>query len=140
MLAGPTTGVIVPTLDANLVLRWLLDDIPSQTNAVDQLLSSGEQCYLPDVALIEAVFVLERSLGLTRDLVADYLGVLIAHGSIALDRRTWHQAADHYRAHPKLSIADCYLAAHTAAAGTTPLYTFDKKLATQLDGVELLPA
>ena len=44
---------------------------------------------------------------------------------------------DEYLAHPKLSVTDIYLTALAHSTGATPLYTFDKKLAAQLNGAEL---
>ena len=42
----------MPSLDANCLLRWLLDDIPEQTVQVTALVNSGESVYVADVALI----------------------------------------------------------------------------------------
>lgn len=128
----------MPCLDANLLLRWLLDDVPKQSAAVDRLLNSGESCRLPDVALIEVAFVLDRTMRFSRELVADYLDAVLALGSVQIDRRVWRAAVGDYRTHPKLSIADCYLAAVATVTGDGPLYTFDAKLAKQLPGAELL--
>jgi len=43
-----------------------------------------------------------------------------------------------YSSHPKLSIVDCYLAVLAQKTGTTPLLTFDEKLAKQLPDTKLL--
>jgi len=128
----------MPSLDANLILRWLLDDVPDQSAAVDRLLTSGASCRLPDVAVIEVAFVLERTMRLSRELVADYVDAILAVGSVVIDRALWQRAVSSYRSHPKLSIADCYLAAQAAVTGDVPLYTYDLKLARQLPEAELL--
>ena len=128
----------MPSLDANLILRWLLDDVPDQSAAVDRLLTSGGSCRLPDVAVIEVAFVLERTMRLSRELVADYVDAILAVGSVVIDRALWQRAVSSYRSHPKLSIADCYLAAQAAVTGDVPLHTFDLKLARQLPEAELL--
>jgi hypothetical protein len=38
----------MPGLDADCVLRWLLDDIPEQTARVEVLLRDGRQFEVPD--------------------------------------------------------------------------------------------
>jgi len=128
----------VPSLDANVLLRWLLNDVPDQSTAVDRLLAGGESLYVADVALIEVAFVLEGSMRLSRELIGDYLTALLALGQLTIDRITWSQTIEDYRSHPKLSLADAYLAANAEVVGATPLLTFDKKLAQQLDGALLL--
>lgn len=128
----------MPSLDANVVLRWLLDDVPEQTRAVEDLLASGSLFRLSDVALVEVAFVLERSIGLSRSRVADNLEAVLALGAIEIAVPVWRTAVRHYRTHPKLSIADCFLAAAAASTDDAPLLTFDAKLARQVPGVELI--
>ena len=43
-----------------------------------------------------------------------------------------------YSKHPKLSFVDCYLEVLARRTNNAPLLTFDKKLANQLSGVQLL--
>ena len=43
-----------------------------------------------------------------------------------------------YTGHPKLSFADCYLEVLARRTNTAPLLTFDRKLANQLSGAQLL--
>lgn len=133
-----TMSSAVPSLDANLVLKWLLDDVPEQAAAVERLLTGGTQCRLADVAMVEVGFVLERVIQLSRGLVADNLTAVLAVAAITIDRTLWHRTIDQYRSHPKLSLADCYLATKSGTTGDTPLYTFDRKLANQLGEAELL--
>lgn len=128
----------MPSLDANLLLRWLLDDVPEQSTAVGELLDSGVPCHVADVALIEVAFVLERVMHIPRELVGDSLSAILSHGSIRTDRPVWTASVADYLEHPKLSIADCFLAEKASATGHAPLYTFDRKLAQQLHSAELL--
>ncbi|MGC4173766.1 PIN domain-containing protein [Demequina sp.] len=134
------TSAAVPSLDASVLLRWLLNDVPDQSAAVERLLNGGDPLYVADVALTEVGFVLERSLGLSRGLVADCLTAVLALGQVVIDRTIWGQAIDAYRSHAKLSLADAYLASNAITNDAAPLLTFDKKLAQQLDGTQLLEA
>ncbi|MBR3366155.1 hypothetical protein IKG48_03510 [Candidatus Saccharibacteria bacterium] len=43
-----------------------------------------------------------------------------------------------YLEHPKWSFADCYLVVRAGGQGTTPLWTFDRKLAGQMEEAKLV--
>lgn len=128
----------MPTLDANLILRWLLDDVPAQTRAVDLLFAESAELVAPDVALIEVVFVLERVMRITRPAIAEGMRALLGRANIKTDRALWTEVLRHYEGLPKLSVADIFLALQAEAKGETPLLTFDKKLAGQMTCAELL--
>lgn len=112
--------------------------MPERSAAVQRLLDSPGPCQVADVALIEVAFVLDHTMRFSRDLVADFLDAVLSLGSVDIGRELWREAIAGYRTHPELSIADCYLAAHSRQSSQTPLYTFDKKLARQLPEAELL--
>jgi predicted nucleic-acid-binding protein len=63
-------------LDANVVLRFLLDDIPAQSVKASRLITTS-QCYVSDVIFAEAAFVLERVSGFARGDAAFLLEKLI---------------------------------------------------------------
>ena len=128
----------MPTLDTNVLLRWILGDVPDQAAAAERLLSSGVSCMVPDVAVVEMAHVLERVLLLPRTTVVHSVEMVLGVASIDVDRALWRSALDDYLAHPKLSIADTLLAAQARASGRTPLYTFDRLLANQVPDAELL--
>ncbi|MBK8446756.1 MAG: PIN domain-containing protein [Micropruina sp.] len=123
----------MPSVDTNVLLRWLLADVPAQAERVDELLASGEQFTVDDAALIEVVFVLERVLRLGRRSVADAIRTVISTAAFDLDRQRWSTLATDYVAHTKLSVADLYLAQRAVERGAVPLYTFDTKLAAQIN-------
>lgn len=123
----------MPSVDTNVLLRWLLADVPAQAERVDELLASGEQFTVDDAALIEVVFVLERVMRLSRSSVAEAIRTVISTAAFDLDRQRWTSLATGYVDHPTLSVADLYRAQRAFERGAVPLYTFDTKLAAQLD-------
>lgn len=127
----------MPTIDANILLRWLLDDVPSQTAAAEKLLTGSGKYAVPDIALIETAFVLERVMLLSRTTVAQSVELVLGLAAADVNRQIWRMALDDYLTHPKLSIADTFLHAHATATKRLPLLTFDQKLARQLTGAEL---
>ena len=133
----PVRRISVPSVDTNVLLRWLLDDVPAQTVRAEALLASGQRLAVADAVLLEIVYVLERVMRMRRPVIASSFQVLFATASLDLDRSRWAAVIDEYLAHPKLSVTDIYLTALAHSTGATPLYTFDKKLAAQLNGAEL---
>ena len=128
----------MPTLEANLILRWLLDDVPTQTEAVDLLFAQSTELVAPDVVLIEVVFVLERVMRISRPAISEGLHALMGRANIKMDRSLWTEVLNHYDQLPKLSIADIFLALQAEDRGEAPLLTFDKKLEGQMTSAELL--
>lgn len=117
------------SLDTNVVLRFLLDDVPEQTQEATRVIKRSK-VYITDVVMIEAIYVLEKVMLLSRQdiakLVTDFLGFSnVVHNPYFL-----LEAIDMYEQHPSLSVVDCY-AAIEAKAYSNQLVTFDKRLANQ---------
>jgi predicted nucleic-acid-binding protein len=130
----------VPKAGTTILLRWLLADVPEQTAAVEALLASGVPCVVPDATLIETVYVLEKVMLLSRATITQSIEAVLAVADVEIDRVLWRTALDNYLIHPKLSITDTYLAELAHISKQVPLYTFDRKLANQLEAAELLRA
>lgn len=120
---------IMISLDTNVVLHFLLDDVPEQTQEATRVIKRSK-VYITDVVMIEAIYVLEKVMLLSRQdiakLVTDFLGFSnVVHNPYFL-----LEAIDMYEQHPSLSVVDCY-AAIEAKAYSNQLVTFDKRLANQ---------
>jgi len=123
----------MPSLDTNCLLRWFLNDVPQQCQAVEALMASPESVYVDDVVIIEAVFAMEKVMKLDRLMVRDFIEAAMAT-SIVMDRSLWSQVMYLWTNHPKLSVVDVYLAVKTSMNGRGPMYTFDSKMVNQLAG------
>lgn len=128
----------MPTLDTNVLLRWMLDDVPEQTALANRVIESELDLSVPDVALIECVYVLERVMRLPRDLICELVGALSSRSNLRFSRDVWTEVLGQYLRHPKLSVADIFLAVGADASASGPLLTFDKKLASQIPAAQLL--
>ncbi len=117
------------SLDTNVVLRFLLDDVPEQTQLATKLITK-DKVYVTDVVVIEAIYVLEKVIGLSRQditkLISDFLGFsnVVHNPYFLLD------TIKLYKRQPALSIVDCYATAE-AKAYSNKLVTFDKRLVNQ---------
>ena len=129
------------SIDTNILLRCILGDIPEQrTLAANFLKNSESQHYLSNQALLECIYVLEIVMEMSRQELIDSLNFFLTRFSdrIIYDHTLTSVAFPLYLSHPKLSWADCALAAEAEFTHHEPLFTFDHKLAHQLPQAKLL--
>ncbi|WP_152362560.1 PIN domain-containing protein [Microlunatus speluncae] len=119
------------SLDANVLLRLLLNDVPDQHRAALTLVTNGDDYEVSDVALIEVAFVLGRAYGLDRAQQREAIIGLLDLPGIQGSRELFGTAFDLYLDRPKLSLEDCYLVVRAQLDRREPLWTFDRKLANQ---------
>lgn len=117
------------SLDTNVVLRFLLGDIPEQTNKATMLIES-RTVYVTDVIIVEAVYVLEKVYQLSRTDVCELIVGFLGFSNVVHNPRFLVDTIDLYRDHPALSIVDCY-ACQEARAYDNELVTLDKRLVRQ---------
>jgi predicted nucleic-acid-binding protein len=129
------------SLDANALLRLILNDIPAQATAVAALVSNPQHRYaVTDLALVEVEYALRSHYGFSREQIEDALGNLLLHPSIQAYALLMKRVFKLYMAHAQLSFTDCCLAAHAEIDDAAPLWTFDQKLAKLSGGTARLIA
>lgn len=127
------------SLDTNAILRLLINDIPSQHEAVKALLAKANgQLAVADIAIIELVFVLERYYGFSRLHAKEAVIGLMQLKEVNCNRRLFEKALPIYLSHSTLSFEDCCLSTYATLNEAEPLWTFDKKLATQTTNTKLI--
>jgi predicted nucleic-acid-binding protein len=122
------------SLDTNVLLRLVLNDVPEQIVAINKLLARGSKFEVSDAALIEMVFVLERSYKITRSVVDENLRFIIGHPQLVCNKYLFDKVLSLYVSAPTLSIHDCTLLWYARLNQKKPLYTFDKKLVSKSGG------
>lgn len=110
-------------LDANAILRHLLDDLPDQANIATEAIESGASV-LPEV-VAECVYVLAGPYQLDRALISKTLLALLEE--VDCERRVIIQKALDIYASSKFDFVDCILVS-TNRLTSQPILTFDKKL------------
>ncbi|MCL2504469.1 MAG: PIN domain-containing protein [Coriobacteriia bacterium] len=127
------------SIDTNVLLRLLLKDIPEQHAKAKALIGQpGIIFMVSDTAMVELVFVLERHYCIGRHHIVEMVKALMGLGKLEISRTVLRGALETYEKSPRLSYEDCYLAQRAAASGSTPLWTFDEKLARRSEHAELL--
>lgn len=120
-------------IDTNIIIRLITQDNPTEVKKAENLIKNKHKIYVfEDAAIMEVVYVLMSNFYcFSRQNVADGLKTVMAIDNICLNKSVISGALDMFVSHPKLSFVDCYLAVMAEASGETPLWTLDKKLATQ---------
>jgi predicted nucleic-acid-binding protein len=130
---------VAGSLDANVLLRLLLNDVPEQHVKALRLFKERDGRFaLADVAVIEVVFVLCRAYGFTRGQAAEAIGGVIRLSGVNLNRALFRKALLVFVKHPALSFEDCCLSVYAELNDAEPLWTFDKKLVNQTASARLV--
>ncbi|MCL5113149.1 MAG: PIN domain-containing protein [Patescibacteria group bacterium] len=120
---------IVVSLDTNVILRFLLDDIPEQTKIASYTIDSSK-VYVTDVVIVECIYVMEKVIGLSRQDITKLIVNFLGFSNVVHNLYFLEEVIQFYEQHPSLSIVDCY-AATESKAYNNQLVTFDKTLANQ---------
>ena len=132
--------MVTESLDTNVLLRLLLNDIPEQFDQVESLLTrEGTRFLVVDVAVLELVHALEHHYTLSRSAVADIITSLLEIDCLWINDPLFQRVVDLYLHKPQLSFTDCYLVEYAVSANATPLWTFDKDLARKHEHAQLVP-
>jgi predicted nucleic-acid-binding protein len=127
------------SLDANVLLRLLLNDVPDQHSAVVKLLEqTSGQFLVADTALIELVFVLGRHYQFSRKQIVEAVMGLLELTAIKCNEELFTMALPIFVKFPALSFEDCCLSAYANLQTAEPLWTFDQKLARQAANARLV--
>lgn len=119
----------VASLDTNVLLRWLLNDVPDQTKQVEKILAKNNTYHVADMAIQEVVYVLERLLKMNRELIVANVRAIMAQANINCNRGLFELALEMFENNVSLSFVDCCLVCYVQIDDSAPLYTFDKMLA-----------
>ena len=115
-------------LDTNVLVRYVMQDDTRQSPRANRLiesLSADEPGFVPVVALVELVWVLSGSYGLTRSQVATLLETLLRSKELVVDRADLvSQALQRFSA-GGAEFADALIERIAAAAGCTTTMSFD---------------
>ena len=127
------------SLDTNLLLRLVINDMPKEADLVKRLIeSTGESFSVADIVFVELDFAMRKHYGMSRSETCEILLYLVASPSLNLNKLMLEKALPIYQSHPALSLVDIMLSIYANINNANPLWTFDKKLASQLPNAELL--
>ncbi len=118
-------------LDTNAFLRFLLNDIPRQAEAVSKLLikarSKELEIFIPQIVIFEIEFALDKYYKFPKNEVIDKLGVLLATPYLKIQDVDIFKEAIALFDNKNIDFVDCFLECSAKQKNST-LFTFDKKL------------
>ncbi|MFP4697411.1 MAG: PIN domain-containing protein [Eubacteriales bacterium] len=113
-------------VDANYVLRYLLDDIGEQSRQAANIIEN-QNVKLPNEVVAEVVYVLQKVYNVERNDITESIKMLINYVNInVLNKDVVNVALEKYKV-SKFDFVDCLLYAYSIIDGEQ-VYTFDKKL------------
>lgn len=122
----------MPIADANVILRYLLNDHPTMSPAAKEIITAGAQTTVE--VLAEVVYVLNGLYHMDRASLSE--GLLVFLDDIYIAKKAAVRYALKLYGQSKLDFVDCVLAGYHHADGDE-IATFDRKL---LKAIESDPA
>jgi len=129
-------------VDTNVLLRYLLDDVPEQADAVEEILkraAAGEfVLVLNTMVIAEIIWTCESYYGLPKGDIRDkVLAILNTPGLEVEDRDLIAEAVWIY-AERNIDFADAYNGCWLKRNGLAAVYTFDRGHFRRMEGVRVL--
>ncbi|WP_017324251.1 PIN domain-containing protein [Synechococcus sp. PCC 7336] len=119
-------------LDTNVLLRFLMRDDEEQWQIADRFvraaIQAGKHCFINNIVLCEAVWVMSRAYGLSREEIVEALENILSGSQFEFeDRGTLLLALQQMKA-GRADFADYLIGAVNEQAGCDETATFDRKL------------
>lgn len=125
------------SLDTNIILRIMLQDIPEQCLHIQDLFMRMGYIYdVSDLAITEAIYVLQKTY--SRSDIVEKVKKFLELPRLNVNLQLLSQVLPMYLEHPHLSFNDCCLSVYAALNESEPLWTFDRDLAKQSPTAKLL--
>lgn len=122
---------MISSLDTNILMRYIWKDVPGQREKAIKLLDDTDQIfYISDLVIAEIVFNLKAD-HLRRKTIVKILESIFSKQNIRVNPMIADIVLPFYSEHPALSFVDCMAAFYAEKEGKEPLWTFDRKLASQ---------
>lgn len=117
-------------IDANILLRFLTNDIPEQAERCAQLLKRAEenreQVLLPDLVLADVVWTLEKFYRQPKARIRDLMTAIVNLRGLRLSSKKVARQALRLYAQENLDWTDAFVAAQTLSRGQPEIYSFDR--------------
>ena len=118
-------------LDTNVILRFLLDDIPNQTKIATEIFVKAKskrlKVFVPQIVIFEILFALDKYYNFPKDKVIEKVGTLLATPYLNIQDRVVFQDALALFKKKNIDFVDCFLSCKARVDGYT-LFTFDRDL------------
>jgi predicted nucleic-acid-binding protein len=115
-------------LDTNILVRYLTQDDPNQTEIANREIQDGLSFFITSIVMCELVWVLETAYNYSRQEIISALDQILLIYQFKFENKSLLQSAlDNYRSE-KGDFSDHLIAQIGKQAGCTETLTFDKEL------------
>jgi predicted nucleic-acid-binding protein len=133
----------MPSVDTNVLVRWLVEDDTEQVARVRRIFNTaiqrGDVLFVPSTVALELEWVLRSRYQLDKTRVLQVFNALLETQELEFQAESAIEQALHLYRSGTAEFADCLHAGLCAAANQLPMLTFDKK-AAKLPGVKMVEA
>lgn len=118
------------TIDANVILRYLTNDVPEQARRAEELLkkveAGSEEVFLPDIILADIIWILEGYYKQGREKIRGWMiAILSLPGLVFSDKDVALHALDIY-VEKGIDWSDAFAASQMIDRRIIEIYSFDK--------------
>ena len=126
------------TIDANVILRYLTNDVPDQAKQAEELLkrveAGTEEVFLPDIILADIIWILDGYYKQTREDIREWITTILSlQGLTFSDKDMALNALDIY-VDSKIDWSDAFTASQMLQWGINEIYSFDKHF-NKIEGI-----
>jgi len=128
----------VRTIDVNVILRYLTNDVPDQAKQAEELLKrveeGNEDVFLPDIILADIIWILEGYYKQTKEDIREWITTILSlQGLTFSDKDMALNALDIY-VDKRIDWSDAFTASQMLQREITEIYSFDKHF-DRIDGI-----
>ncbi len=117
-------------LDANILLRFLTNDVPEQAERCEKLLEEVQDgnvlVFLADITLADVVWTLEKYYKLPREDIRLAVTRIIGLKGLQFSSKSQVLVALDYYVEKNVDWTDSFMAAQLISRGIKEIYTYDK--------------
>ncbi|WP_258359770.1 PIN domain-containing protein [Moorella sulfitireducens] len=118
------------TIDANIILRFLLNDNPERAERCSALLqrveSGAEQVFLPDLVIADVVWTLEKFYRQPKARIKELLLPLLSLRGMRLSSKSVARKALEWYVEKNVDWTDAFIAASMVAGNRIEIYSYDR--------------
>ncbi|MDO8570384.1 MAG: PIN domain-containing protein [Candidatus Daviesbacteria bacterium] len=119
-------------IDTNTLLRFLLNDIPSQYKLIHQKIQQAKagkiKLIIPQIVMFEIIYTLDKVYGFDKRKILQGIQEIFSSDYLEIqDKEIFIETTKMYENSNKVSVADCFISSF-AKANDAKLFSFDKDL------------
>ncbi|MEQ9450810.1 MAG: type II toxin-antitoxin system VapC family toxin [Pseudomonadales bacterium] len=131
----------MPTLDTNVLVRYLVKDDARQTRKAAEYIgghtNSDQSLFIPISVVLETEWVLRSVYGFRKEAFIEVLVSLLETKEVQMSDEAAIELSVHFFRESNVDFADCLHAALAHIHDMLPMVTFDRN-AARVEGVQLL--